>query len=94
MSRSSIRIVIGLLTVHAHLHKHLNTIELRQDSHCKYCGEEEKTSFHVLSKCPLVMMKRHRHFGATLLKAENIQESLSTAEFPRRPASVFSTVLT
>jgi len=47
-NRTQSRDVIGLLTGHNTLRKHLYIMELNNNPTCRKCGTEEETSFHIL----------------------------------------------
>ncbi|KAK9509827.1 hypothetical protein O3M35_004731 [Rhynocoris fuscipes] len=41
--------VVGLLTGHCRLNKHMHNSRLGDDDLCRFCLEEEETAVHVLS---------------------------------------------
>ena len=49
--RSSTRILVGLLTGHCRLNKHMSTIGLTEELLCRFCQEEEETAVHILCHC-------------------------------------------
>jgi hypothetical protein len=50
-NRTQSRVVIGLLTGHNTLRRHLHIMGLRNSPLCRKCGAEEKTSAHVSCEC-------------------------------------------
>ncbi|KAJ8914731.1 hypothetical protein NQ315_017441 [Exocentrus adspersus] len=74
LNQANIKIIIGLLTGHGRLNKHLNTIGLSLDSRCRLCGTSNEDSVHVPCHCPRVIVNRHKHFGAGYLAPEDIRE--------------------
>jgi hypothetical protein len=47
-NRTQSRVVIGLLTGHNTLRRHLYIIGLCNNATCRKCGTEEETSVHIL----------------------------------------------
>ena len=45
------RVVIGLLTGHNTLRRHLYIMRLSNNPTCRKCGTEEETSVHILCEC-------------------------------------------
>ena len=50
-NRTQTKVVIGLLTAHNNLSRHLCIMGIRNDPICRRCGIEEETSVHVLCEC-------------------------------------------
>jgi len=50
-NRTQSRIVIGLLTGHNTLGRHLYVMRLSNNPICRKCGVEEETSVHILCEC-------------------------------------------
>jgi len=51
LTRRDLRILIGLLTGHADLNRHLTLMKVRLDPTCPLCQEEEETALHLLGRC-------------------------------------------
>jgi len=49
VNRTQSRAVIGLLTGHNTLRRHLHVMELSNNPTCRKCGTEEETSVHILT---------------------------------------------
>ena len=48
---------IQMLTGHNRLNHHETLIGKSNDPLCRFCSEEEETSFHLLARCPAFMLK-------------------------------------
>jgi len=46
LRRREFKVLVGLLTGHTTLNRHLCVMKLRKDPLCSACGEEEETVFH------------------------------------------------
>ena len=46
--RKSVRAVVGMLTGHCRLRKHMSNMGLAEEALCRFCNEEEETPLHVL----------------------------------------------
>ena len=49
--RKAVRILVGLLTGHCRLNKHMNNLGMEEDALCRFCQEEEETATDVLCHC-------------------------------------------
>lgn len=58
LKREEVRIIVGLLTGHAPLSRHLYIMKLEDDPICSFCSMEDETTFHFLGQCPAFGMKR------------------------------------
>jgi hypothetical protein len=59
-NRTQSRVLIGLLTGHNTLRRHLHVMGLCSDPTCEKCGTEEETSVHVLCECEALASLRRR----------------------------------
>jgi hypothetical protein len=64
------RVVIGLLTEHNTLRRHLYTMGLSNNPTCRKCGTEEKTSIRIL--CQALATIIHTYLGSSSLDREDI----------------------
>jgi len=64
LTRRDLRILIGLLTGHPDLNRHLTLIKVRSDSNCPLCQEEEETVLHLLGRCNALSLTRLNHLGS------------------------------
>jgi hypothetical protein len=63
-SRTKSRVVIGLLTRHNTLRKHLHLMGLNSSLLCRRCGTENETSVHILCHCEALASLRHACLGS------------------------------
>jgi hypothetical protein len=73
-NRTQSRIVIGLLTGHNTLRRHLYVMGLSNNPTCRKCGSEEETSVHILCECQALALLRHAHLGSFFLDPEDIRK--------------------
>jgi hypothetical protein len=52
LPRTKLGVLIGLLTGHFRLNKHLHRIGLLSDPTCATCGIEEESALHFICVCP------------------------------------------
>jgi len=57
-------VVIGLLTGHYTLRRHLYTMGLSNNPTCRKCVTEEETSVHILCECEALASLRHACLGS------------------------------
>lgn len=67
MDRNRIRRVVGAITGHCGLNKHLTKINIRGDPECS-CGLEEETGLHVICVCPKFSQLRRRTLGSYVIQ--------------------------
>jgi hypothetical protein len=72
-NRTQSRIVIGLLTGHNTLRRHLHIMGLTDSPLCRKCGAEEETSADVLCECEALATHRHTYLGSFFLGPEDIR---------------------
>jgi len=63
-NRTQSRVVIGLLTGHNTLRRHLHIMGVCDDPICRKCGTEEETSVHILCECEALALLRHAYLGS------------------------------
>jgi len=73
-NRPQSRVVIGLLTGHNTLWRHLYVMGLSDNPICKKCVTEEEASVHVLSACEALASLRHSYPGSFFLDPEDIRK--------------------
>ena len=61
LSRKDLRLLVGLLTGHNTLNRHLTLLRRMDDPLCPLCGEEEDTSLHLLGNCCAIAEKRYEY---------------------------------
>ena len=72
-NKTQTRAVIGLLTGHNTLIRHLHAMGLSNDPACRKCGTEEETSVHILCECEALASLRHQYLGYFFLDPEDIR---------------------
>ena len=79
LSRKELRLLVGLLTGHNTLNRHLALLRRMDDPLCPLCKEEEDTSLHLLGYCCAIIKKRCEFFGRYFLGPSDLtQEQWST----------------
>nr|CAH7737751.1 unnamed protein product [Callosobruchus chinensis] len=64
--RWAIRNLVGVLTGHCRLRRHLSLLGIEEDSLCMGCGEADETAYHFLAECDLLGGLRYEIFGSLL----------------------------
>jgi hypothetical protein len=72
-NRTQSRAVIGLLTGHNTLRRHLHIMGLCGSPICRKCGTGEESSVHILCECEALASLRQKHLGSFFLDLENIR---------------------
>ena len=69
LNRLQIKTITGLLSGHAPLKKHLNTMGLWNGNlDCRLCGENIETAQHIVCSCAALDRRRHTLFGQSSLE--------------------------
>jgi hypothetical protein len=68
------RVVIGLLTGHNTLRRHLYVMELSNNPTCRKCGTEEETSVHILCGGEALALLRYTYLGSFFLDLKDIRK--------------------
>jgi hypothetical protein len=71
-NRTQSRAMIGLLTGHNILRRHLHLMELTNCPLCRRCGVEEETSAHILCDCEALASLRNVHLDSFFLEPDDI----------------------
>ena len=84
-NRRDVKVLVGLLTGHITLNRHLSVTKLHNDPLCPACGQEEETTYHFLATCPAQMQDRYSIFGSHLLRNEELRkvQPISLIRFAR-----------
>jgi len=72
-NRIQSRAVIGLLTGHNTLRRHLYLLGLLDSPLCRKCGVGEETSAHILCECESLASLRHAYLGCFFLEPEDVK---------------------
>ena len=73
LTRLQLRQVVGVLTGHCTLNRHLTTLKIKRDPTCSQCGLGEETSYHFLCLCDAYASHRLRIFGSDTLDPWEVQ---------------------
>ena len=73
-NRTQSRVVIGLLTEHNTLRRHLFIMGLSNNPTCTKCGTEEVTTVHILCECVALASLRYTYLGLFFLDPEDIRK--------------------
>ena len=69
LNRNNARLIVGIVTGHCHLRKHMHRIGINKDNPiCRVCGEEDETASHIIFTCGGLASLRHRIFGSATLE--------------------------
>lgn len=62
-TRTSLRELIGTITGHCKLNKHMNRLGLVVTSACRRCNDGDETPAHLFMDCPALVLDRLKLFG-------------------------------
>ena len=65
--------MIGLLTGHNTLRRHLNLMVITNSPFCQRCGEEDETSAHIFCGCEGLASLSHVYQGSFFLDPQDIK---------------------
>ena len=74
LPRKQLRLVVGVLTGHCTLNRHLHIMGIADDPTCRLCGEGDETSRHFLGECAALAALRQSTLGQAFLKHTDIQK--------------------
>jgi hypothetical protein len=75
LSRNQMRLVMGLLTGHCHLRKHLHRLGIyKKEPVCRKCGMGEETAHHILFECEALGCIRYSVHGPSGFELETIHQ--------------------
>ena len=72
MGRNKLRILTGILAGHCKLRAHLTNIGLEQTKTCRFCGEEDETSIHILTNCGGLVSHQLKNLGQPQIKESEL----------------------
>jgi hypothetical protein len=73
LTRVQSRVVIGLLTRHNTLHRHLHLMGLPDSPLCRKYGAEVENSAHILCWCEVLASIKHAYLGSFFLEPKDIK---------------------
>ena len=74
MTRAQLRLVIGILTGHCALNRHLAKMGLEEDPMCPRCWTAEETAEHFLTSCPALFLERGQTLGDSTISKEEVKK--------------------
>jgi hypothetical protein len=80
-NRTQSRVVIGLLTGHNTLRRHLHLLGLTSSRLCKRCGEDAETSANILCEREALASLRHTYLGSVFLYLEDVRSQSLGGKF-------------
>ena len=72
LGKKDLRILVGLLTGHADLNRHLKIIGLRNEAVCPLCQDEEETTIHFIAQCSATMLLRRSILDDYMLSLDTL----------------------
>lgn len=72
MSKSDMRLSIGLITGHCKLNDHMRKLRLRDDPDCDLCGRNVESARHIICECIALASIRTQTFGKPRILPEEI----------------------
>jgi hypothetical protein len=94
LSRNQMRLVVGLLTGHCHLRKHVHILGIyKEEPVCRKCGMGEETAHHILFECEALARIRYSVLTPSGFELETIhQEPIKTLLELIKKAGIFDEV--
>ena len=74
LNKQDLRVLVGLITGHTVLNRHLTIMKVRSDPMCSACEEEEENTQHSLRSCWADAMLLHRVLGAHRLRPDELSK--------------------
>jgi hypothetical protein len=75
--RTKLCVLIGLITGHVRLKKHLHRMGLLSDPTCATCGIKEESALHCICVCPTLTNLRTQIFDKPILSASKHKDMLA-----------------
>ena len=73
LPRKTVSMLVGVLTGHNTLNRHLSVMRIQQESECLACNEAAETSLHYLGSCPAWWAQRFKHLGSYYLEPKDLR---------------------
>ena len=83
LDRKNFSGMVQFITGHNYLNRHEALIDSQVDPLCRFCLEEEETSFHIIAECPALAVARFNTLGAPLLTLPLVWSVSQVASFLR-----------
>jgi len=85
LPRRTLRLVIGILSGHVELNRHLSIMGLSKDPFCEYCSEATESASHFLCYCNKFFSIRNLIWGKPCLHPEDIDNATFIKKSHRFP---------
>jgi hypothetical protein len=79
MSRSKLRILVGLITGHCPLNKHLHNMGIVDEPICIACEMKDESAFHLICNCPILISQKMRTFSKPIMSVEEYEGASASA---------------
>jgi hypothetical protein len=79
LSRSKLRVLLGLITGNCPSNKHLLNMGLKDELICIACGMEDESAFHLLCDCSSLISLRMCTFSNLILSVEEYDGASASA---------------
>lgn len=73
MNRKELRLLVGVLTGHSSLNRHLQLMGVTGDPTCPKCGADDEDSYHYIGVCEVYSSLRLNIFGSEELQEEEME---------------------
>ena len=73
--RREAKLLVQIITGYGNLRYHLHKMGFEMKGRCRWCGEESKTAFHLLTKCAAWLRTRTKWFGKYLPSQDLIKSA-------------------
>jgi hypothetical protein len=77
LPRTKLGVLIGLITGHVRLNKHLHKMGRLSDPTCAACGIEEESALHFICVCPTLANLITQIFGKPILSVNEYEGMLA-----------------
>jgi len=74
LTRNRLRLLVGIITGHCGLNRHLNLLRVAESATCDFCHLEEETAEHFVCSCPAFMDLRLSTFGNQTILPEDLRK--------------------
>ena len=74
MSKSRLKVAVGLLTGHTSPRAHLYELRHAETQEFQLCGYDKEGSVHIGCDCPVLPCKTYRIWGNMFLKPEGLEK--------------------
>jgi ribonuclease HI len=72
LKKKDLKLLVGLLTGHCCLKKHLSNIKIKAEGICRFCQSVNETPRHILCECKSLSVIRQKHLKTTCCETKHI----------------------